>query len=209
MSAVQCNIMPRKNPDLHGNAPDRSKTALLMIDVINDLEFNSGIRLLPQALAVARKLATLKRRVQKAAIPVIYVNDNFGKWRSDFSAQVRHSMQPHIRGAPMVELLRPGPNDYFVLKPKHSGFFSTPLDLLLNYLEVKNLILTGIAGNNCVFFTATDAYLRDFDLWIPADCVVSVSKQENLLALKQMQRLLHADIRISSKIDLRRLNKNK
>lgn len=198
--------MPRKNPELHGNAPDKSKTALLIIDVINDLGFNSGSRLLPQAITMARKLAALKARVQKAAIPVIYVNDNFGKWRSDFSAQVRHSLQPRMRGAPVVELLRPEPNDYFVLKPKHSGFFSTPLDLLLNYLEVKNLILTGIAGNNCVFFTATDAYLRDFDLWIPADCVVSISKKENLQALKQMRQLLHADIRISTRIDLQKLN---
>lgn len=199
--------MTRKNPGLHGNAPDKSKAALLIIDVINDLEFNSGARMLPQALVMAKKLAALKARVQKASIPVIYVNDNFGKWRSDFSVQVRHCIQPHIRGAPIAELLRPGPNDYFVLKPKHSGFFSTPLDLLLNYLEVKNLILTGIAGNNCVLFTATDAYLRDFDLWIPADCVVSISKQENLLALKQMRQLLHADLRVSSKIDLRKLNK--
>lgn len=199
--------MPRKNPGLHGNAPDKSKTALLIIDVINDLEFNSGNRLLPQAITMAKKLAALKTRAQKASIPVIYVNDNFGKWRSDFSAQVRHSMQPRMRGAPVVEILRPGPSDYFVLKPKHSGFFSTPLDLLLNYLGARNLILTGIAGNNCVHFTATDAYLRDFDLWIPADCVVSRSKHENLLALKQMRQLLHADIRISTRIDLRKLNK--
>lgn len=199
--------MPRKDPALHGNAPDESKAALLIIDVINDLEFNSGSRLLPQALVMAKKLAALKARVQKASIPVIYVNDNFGKWRSDFSVQVRHSMHPQSRGAPVVKLLHPGPNDYFVLKPKHSGFFSTPLDLLLNYLGVKNLILTGITGNSCVLFTATDAYLRDFDLWIPADCVISKSKRENLLALKQMRQLLHADIRISSRIDLRRLNK--
>lgn len=198
--------MPRKNPGLHGNAPDNCKAALLIIDVINDLEFNSGMRLLPQARVMAKKLAVFKARVEKEKIPIIYVNDNFGKWRSDFSVQVRHSLQPNVRGAPVVRLLRPGPNDYFVLKPKHSGFFSTPLELLLNYLGVKNLILTGIAGNNCVLFTATDAYLRDFDLWIPADCVVSVSKEENLLALKQMQRLLHADIRISSRIDLRKLN---
>mgnify|MGYP000436257496 CR=1 FL=1 len=198
--------MPKKNKDLHGNAPDKSNVALLIIDVINDLGFDTGPQLLPAALVMAKHIAALKARAVKAGVPVIYANDNFGKWRSDFSAQVRHSMQPHIRGAPLVKLLRPGPNDYFVLKPKHSGFFSTPLDLLLNYLDVKNLILTGIAGNNCVLFTATDAYLRDFDLWIPADCVVSISKQDNLLALKQMRQLLHADIRVSTRIDLRKLN---
>lgn len=198
--------MPRKNPGLHGNAPDKSKAALLIIDVINDLEFKSGARLLPHATAMAERIAALKQRAQKAAIPVIYVNDNFGKWRSDFSAQVRHSMQPRMRGAPVARLLAPGPGDYFVLKPKHSGFFATPLDLLLKYLEATNLILTGIAGNNCVLFTATDAYLRDFNLWVPADCVISLSRKDNLLALKQMRQLLHADIRVSSKIDLRKLS---
>ena len=199
--------MPRKNNALHGNAPDRSTVALLIIDVINDLEFKSGVRLLPQALLMAKKLAVLKTRAVKEGVPVIYVNDNFGKWRSDFSAQVHHSIQPGMRGAPVVKLLQAGARDYFVLKPKHSGFFSTPLELLLNYLEVKNLILTGIAGNNCVLFTATDAYMRDFSLWVPADCVISASKKENRMALQQMQQLLKADIRHSAKIDLRRLKK--
>lgn len=199
--------MPRKNNALHGNAPDKSKLAVLIIDAINDLEFNSGARLLPQALIMAKKLAVLKARAVQAGVPVIYVNDNFGKWRSDFSAQVRHSIQSSVRGAPVVKLLQPAAHDYFVLKPKHSGFFSTPLELLLNYLEVKDLILTGIAGNNCVLFTATDAYMRDFSLWVPADCVISASKKENRLALQQMQQLLKADIRPSAKIDLRRLKK--
>ena len=105
------------------------------------LNSKSGTRLLPQTMPMASKLAALKARVQKAAIPVIYVNDNFGKWRSDFSAQVRHCVQPHIRGMSVVELLHPGPNDYFVLKPKHSGFFSTSLDLLLNYCHGKSRLM--------------------------------------------------------------------
>ena len=107
----------------------------------------------------------------------------------------------------MAKLLAPGPQDYFVLKPKHSAFFSTPLELLLEYLGVRNLIVTGIAGDNCVLFTATDAYLRDLKLWVPADCVASASKKNNLLALHQMQRLLKADIGVSSRLDFKRLKK--
>lgn len=199
--------MPRKNKDLHGNAPDKSDVALLIIDVINDLEFDTGPQLLPHALKMAKHLAVLKARALKAGVPVIYVNDNFGKWRSDFSAQVRHSLTPGTRGAPIVKMLIPESRDYFVIKPKHSGFFATPLELLLNYLQVKNLVLTGIAGDNCVLFTATDAYLRDFNLWVPADCVASASKKNNTLALKQMQQLLRADISVSSKLRLSKLKK--
>ena len=197
--------MPRKNKDLHGNVPDKSNVALLLIDVINDLEFDAGSQLLPHALVMAKHIATLKSRATKAGVPVIYVNDNFGKWRSDFSAQVRHSLKSGIRGAPIVKMLLPESQDYFVIKPKHSGFFATPLELLLNYLQVRNLILTGIAGDNCVLFTATDAYIRDFNLWVPADCVASESKKNNTLALQQMQQLLKADTSVSSKIKFSKL----
>ena len=117
--------MPTKYGDLHGNAPDKSHVALLIIDGINDLGFESGSRLLPPALAMAKKLAALKARAAKESVPVIYANDNFGKWRSDFSAQVRHCLRPGIRGAPVAKLLVSGPQDYCVLIPKHSAFFNT------------------------------------------------------------------------------------
>jgi nicotinamidase-related amidase len=103
----------------------------------------------------------------------------------------------------MVELLEPEENDYFVLKPKHSGFFSTTLETLLRYLDTKTVILTGIAGNFCVLFTANDAYMRDFDLFVPSDCTASNTKQENDLALRLMKKFLKADTRSASKIPLR------
>lgn len=94
-------------------------------------------------------------------------------------------------------------NDYFVLKPKNSGFFSTTLDLLLQHLGVRNLILTGIAGNNCVLFTANDAYMRDYKIFVPADCAVSNTKEENQHALKQMQIVLKADTTTGAELDLK------
>jgi nicotinamidase-related amidase len=108
-----------------------------------------------------------------------------------------------------VELLRPEENDYFVLKPKHSGFFSTTLEILLRYLETQTLILTGIAGNFCVLFTANDAYMRDFDLFVPSDCTVSNTKKENDSALGLMRKFLKADTRSSSEIVLRRTQKER
>jgi nicotinamidase-related amidase len=192
--------MPTKNHDLHGNAPDKSDVALLLIDVINDLEFPEADQLLRYALPMARQVAALKRRANQERIPVVYVNDNFGRWRSDFNAQVEHCLRDGVRGKPLVELLRPGEDDYFVLKPKHSGFFSTTLDTLLEYLGVKTVILAGIAANICVLFTANDAYMRDFHLFVPGDCVASNTDEENRYALEQMRAVLKADTRPSSEI---------
>lgn len=196
--------MARKNPNLHGNVPDKNPLALVMIDVVNDLEFTGGEAMLRHAKIMAPKLARLKERAHKANIPVIYVNDNFGKWRSDFSAQIDHCLKDGVRGEPIVKLLQPARRDYYILKPKHSGFFSTPLAMLLNYLRAKTLILTGIAGNNCVLFTANDAYLREFEVIVPSDCVVSISKRANTAALKQLKSLVKADIRSSDKINFKR-----
>ena len=193
--------MPRKNVNLHGSAPDKHEIALLLIDVINDFDFPEADQLLHCARPMAQKLLRLKRRAQKAGVPVIYVNDNFGRWKSDFRRTVNHCTR-HGDGRAIVKLLRPDEGDYFVLKPKHSGFFSTTLETLLRYLETQTLILTGIAGNFCVLFTANDAYMRDFNLFVPRDCTVSNSRKENESALRLMQKFLKADTRQSSKIEL-------
>jgi nicotinamidase-related amidase len=197
----------KKNDDLHGNAPDKSEIALVLIDVINDLEFEGGEELLRTALPAARRIARLKERAHLAGVPVIYVNDNFGRWRSDFKRIVTHCLRDNVRGGPIAELLTPDEDDYFVLKPKHSGFFSTALELLLDYLGARQLILTGFAGNNCVLFTANDAYMRDYDLIIPADCTASINPEENEYALQQMQEVLKANIGPSAEIELHRLHR--
>ena len=197
--------MPAKNEDLHGSVPDKSNVALLLIDVINDLEFGSGKDLLRHALPMSKHLARLKKRAKDAGIPVIYVNDNFGKWQSDFKKILAHCLEDDVCGKPIAEALKPDDDDYFVLKPKHSGFFSTTLDTLLSYLGVKTLILTGLTGDICVLFTAHDAYMRDFNLVIPADCVASSDPEENAYTLEKMERLMDADIRPSTEIDFDRL----
>lgn len=198
--------MPVGSHDLHGSAPDKSETALLLIDVINDFDFPEGEQLLELAIPIGKNIAALKRRTRDAGIPSIYVNDNFGRWQSDLNRIVAHCREEESRGKAFVELLLPDDDDYFVLKPKNSGFYSTTLDLLLSHLGAKNLILTGIAGNNCVFFTANDAYMRDYKIFVPADCSVSNTVEENQHALKQMQAVLKADITDGKELDLKALS---
>ncbi|HVF89418.1 MAG TPA: isochorismatase family cysteine hydrolase [Blastocatellia bacterium] len=197
---------PAKNEDLHGNVPDEAHAALLLIDVINDFEFEGGEDLIRYAEPAARKIAGLIKRARRANIPLIYVNDNFGKWQSDFKKLIEHCLRDEVRGKKVVELLKPGEDDYFVLKPKHSGFYSTTLDTLLLYLKVRTLILAGVAGNICVLFTANDAFLRDYHLFVPSDCVASNHSEDNDYALRQMEQVLKADIRPSDELDLERIN---
>jgi len=196
---------PPKNRDLHGFVPDKSPVALLLVDVINDLEFAGGDALLPHARRMAQRIAALKRRVAGAGIPTIYANDNFGRWRSDFKSIVQHCVEDEVRGNPVAELLRPCEDDYFVLKPKYSGFYSTSLDVLLDYLGVRVLIIAGMATEMCVLFTAHDAFMRDYHLLVPRDCVASETPDRARQALEQMQRVLDADTTPSEELDIRRL----
>jgi nicotinamidase-related amidase len=197
--------MPAKNDDLHGNVPDESDVVLLLIDVVNDLEFEGGERLLEQALPMAERLAGLKARARALGIPTVYVNDNFGRWRSDLRSLVAHCLQEGVRGRAVVQRLLPDEQDYFVLKPKHSGFFSTTLDTLLTYLKASTLILAGITGDVCVLFTANDAFMRDFRLIVPADGCVSIDPQDNAYAVRQMRRALKADVTPAAELDLEAL----
>ena len=194
---------PVKNQDLHGNVPDSSPAVLLLIDLINDFEFVDGDDIYNNLLPQVEAIVNLKKKAKKAGIPVIYVNDNFGKWQSDFRKLLDHCLKEGVKGKKIVEKLQPDEEDYFVLKPKHSAFYSTTLDVLLDYLKARTLIMAGITGNICVLFTANDAFMRDFSLVIPSDCVASESKEENTYALEQMRKLLKADTRPSTEIDFK------
>jgi len=178
-------------------------TALLLIDVVNDLAFNGSEALIAQAEPMALRLAALKRRAAHAGVPAIYVNDNFGQWRSDFRRTVAHCTARSSPGRVVSLRLRPTTRDYFVLKPKHSGFYDTTLDTLLNDLRIERLILAGIAGNICVLFTANDAYMRGFRLYAPEDCIVSNTPEDNAHALRQIATVMKGKTLTSTHLKFR------
>lgn len=181
-----------------------SLAALLLVDVVNHFEFPGGERLLSYARGVANNLKTLVQRAHQARIPVIYVNDNFGWWQSNFNDVVDHCVREDIRGHVIARELRPQREDYFVLKPKNSGFYSTNLEVLLNHLGVDTLIITGFTGDNCVLFTSVDAYMRDYQLVIPCDTLASIDPRDNDYMLAFMERALKADITASKDLELAR-----
>lgn len=170
------------------------KAALLLIDVINDMNFPGSEELLRRARPAAKCLARLRERARAAGVPVIYVNDNFGQWQSDFQSQIRRCVSSESAGCAVASILIPEPDDYFVLKPKHSGFYSTPLEVLLRFLGVDTLILTGFAADICLLYTANDAYMRDYAIIVAKDCVASETDAGTQGALDHIRQRLKGKV---------------
>lgn len=199
--------MVAKNKDLHGFVPESASIALLIIDVINTMEFEGADKLVKNALPMAKSIVKLKKEAKELKIPIIYANDNFGRWRSDFKALIEYCSEEKCLNKSITKMILPDDDDYFVLKPKHSAFFNTNLDLLLKYLNVQGLIVTGMAGNMCVLFSIVDAYMRDFVIYAPSDCIASINKKDNNETLKFISKIMSIDTTPSDKLDLKKMIK--
>jgi len=178
----------------------RADCALLIIDVINHLEFPGAENLLPWARKMAGRLVPLRREARRSGIPVIYVNDNSGRRPSDFTQVYEHCVRPGVPGREIAAKLKPGRSDYFVLKPRHSAFFATSLIPLLEHLGTRQLLLTGIATNLCVLFTAHDAHMHEYKLVVASDCCAAESDFDHDVALSQLQKFCGATIRRSDEL---------
>ena len=176
---------------------DKARWALLIVDFINLFDFSGARRLMPRARRAAARTAALRKRFHEAKRPVIYANDNFGHWRSEFSRLVEECAATPGGAGDIAKLLRPERGDYAVLKPRHSAFYGTPLEFLLEELKADSLALAGLAADNCIFATAQDAYVRQFKLWVPADCVAAETAAYERDSLHHMARTMKADIRPS------------
>lgn len=183
-------------------APHHSPAVLLLIDVINHFEFPGGEKVLRQALLVAPKLARLKKRAQAAGMSTIYVNDNFGQWRSDVSKLLDYCVRPEAIGKSFVEQIQPDQTDYFVLKPMHSGFYQTPLEVLLRYLDASTLVLGGLTTNSCIVCTAHYAKMREFELYVPSDCSAARMAKEHRQAIEYIRTMTSAKVGPSGSLRL-------
>jgi len=191
-----------KNRDLHGNVPDHRPVVLMLVDVLNTLEFPGAEALVKMAPKLARNIAALKERCRKAGIPSVYVNDNWKKWRSDASAVIQHCLRPDAPGRALVEPLVPSRADYIVLKPKHSAFYATPLDTLLSYLRTRVVVLVGLTTDACVLTTACEIHTRDLSLVVPSDCVAASDKRSHRIAIELMEKSFGAKTTPSRRLNL-------
>jgi nicotinamidase-related amidase len=191
----------RRARTIHVEQLEPSRTVLLLVDFINPLNFDGAEDLSGTAVSAARATGRLRQRLGREGCQAVYANDNYGVWRSDFSRLWQSCSLVDGPPGAMAKALRPRKQDFTILKPRHSAFYSTPLDLLLRQLKCQRLVLTGVAADNCVLFTAMDAYLRGYSLWIPADCTAAESEDAKQQALQHMARVLKADVSPSTAKD--------
>jgi nicotinamidase-related amidase len=197
--------MATHNGDLHGNVPDNCSAVLLLVDVLNDLDFPGAGPLVRLAPRLAQNISALKGRCRKAGIPAVYVNDNRDRWRSDFSSVVKHCLASDVPGKSLVTPLVPADDDYIVLKPKHSAFFATPLESLLSYLQTKTILLVGLTTDACILTTACEIHIRDMNLFVPPDCVAAADQKLHRSALELMKKSFGARTTPSPKLNLKKI----
>ncbi|MGW2615711.1 cysteine hydrolase family protein [Streptomyces sp. NPDC001500] len=175
-----------------------SKTALIVIDMINTYDHPDADLLLPSARRVVPVAAGLLDRARRADVPVVYVNDNFGQWRSHHGELLDTALAgPH---ADLVDPLRPDEASLFVVKARHSIFFETPLSYLLDQEDVGHLVLCGQVTEQCVLYSALDAHIRHFDVTVPRDAVAHIHADLADAALEMMERNMGARVCDSSEL---------
>ena len=183
--------------------PAPGGTALLIIDMINDLDFEGGANMREAVAASAQAIVRLRDEADALDVPVIYVNDNYGHWHSERSRIVEHCLREGSIARDIVETIQPRPDDYFIIKSQFSGFYASALAVLLPKLRANRLILTGVAGDICVLFTAADAHMREYGLWVPRDAIASANRQRNEWALETMNNSMRAETRGTSELALK------
>lgn len=167
-------------------------TAIIFIDLINDFQFDGGDKLRSHTEEILPNLLKLRHIAETHQLPIIYVNDHYHLWTSDIPSIVQHCTNE--KNHHIIKQIKPSANDYFFIKPQHSAFFQTPLKALLDELRITKIILAGIAGDICVLFTAKDAYMYNFTMHIPKNCMASEEKDGNDYALYLMKSVMKADI---------------
>lgn len=189
--------------NLRGDKTTDKATALIICDVISDFTFPGAQRFLPRLKKIAPVIGRLRDRADAAGAAVIYVNDNVGAWRSDRASVLGTAMSTTSRMPREVQQILPRDDDYLLLKPQYSAFFGTPLDSLLFHLGVSRLVVTGIATEICVLFSAHDAYLRGFGLHVPRDGCAGISDEAHASSLALMSRALKTDVRSARAVRFR------
>jgi nicotinamidase-related amidase len=170
--------------------------------MINNMAFSGAQTVRPKAERIAEVILALRQEADRLEAPVIYVNDNYGQWYSEKSRIVAACGAPDSPGRSLVAKIKPRDDDYFVIKPQFSGFYATNLPVLLPKLGVNRVVITGIAADICVLFTAADAHMRAYDLWMPSDAVASEADERTRWALEIIQNSMQADTRPTAELKL-------
>lgn len=169
----------------------------MLVDFVNAFDFPGAQALLPRAFAAARATARLKERLARNGVPAIYANDNFGGWNVDFKDLLQACLALEGTRGALARLIAPGPRDLTILKPRHSAFFGTPLDILLREMQARQVILAGVATDMCISASAAEAFMLGYDVWVPSDCTAAETPAAKQAALAHLRRAYKCDTRAS------------
>ncbi len=167
-------------------------SALIVIDLLTTYDFEDADALAENVEEALPAVRTLLRRAEEAGAPVIYVNDNYGDWNSSAEELLRRGLKG--RRPDLVEPVRPPRDASFVIKARHSIFYGTPLEYLLGQLAVDRIVLCGVATEQCILYSALDAYVRQFHVAVPPDAVAHIDPGLAEAALEMMRRNMDADL---------------
>ncbi|MEJ5990634.1 isochorismatase family cysteine hydrolase [Ramlibacter sp. PS3R-8] len=182
----------------------RSPRVLILVDFINPLNFPGAEKLARPALAAARATARLRAALDRQKVAVVYANDNYGVWQSDFQSLVAQCCERDDTSGEIARLLAPRATDITLLKPRHSAFYCTALELLLADMGARELVLAGLSSDMCVQMTAADAFLRGYEgVWVPPDCTAAETPQAKAASVKYMKDVLKCDVRGSRNVGVR------
>jgi nicotinamidase-related amidase len=168
------------------------RTALLVIDMLNPYEHDDADRLAESVRAAVPQVAALIERARDREMPIVWVNDNYGDWNA--SAQKLVGAALDGRHPDLVEPVLPADDEMFVLKTRHSVFFSTPLEYLLETIDVGRIVLAGQVTEQCILYSAVDGYVSHFEVAVPPDGVAHIYEHLAKSSLEMMERNMHAEI---------------
>lgn len=176
------------------------RKALILIDMINSYEHPDADVLIPSVRTVLPHIVGILDRARNKGVPVIYVNDNFGEWRSHHGEIVASAMAG--ARAELVRPVQPDAESLFVVKARHSIFYETPLAYLLTQLDVDHVILCGQVTEQCVLYSALDAHIRHLRVTIPENAVAHIHSHLADAALLMMERNMQATITTAEAVEL-------
>ncbi|MBM7440236.1 cysteine hydrolase family protein [Streptomyces sp. HB132] len=176
-----------------------SRSALIVIDMLNTYGHPDAEHLIPSVREALPHIVGLIGRARDRGVPVIYVNDNFGQWRSHHGEIIETTLAgPHRR---LVEPVLPDADSLFVIKARHSIFYETPLSYLLSQLDVNRVVLCGQVTEQCVLYSALDAHIRHLDVTVPDDAVAHIHRDLAQASLRLMERNMNASIRKAASVE--------
>ncbi|MFB8399695.1 cysteine hydrolase family protein [Streptomyces yangpuensis] len=168
------------------------RTVLIVIDMLNTYEHEDAEALVPSVRRALPGITALLAHARASESPVVYVNDNFGEWRSHHGEILEAALAGRHKS--LVEPIAPDESSLFVVKARHSIFFETPLSYLLGQLGAERLVLCGQVTEQCVLYSALDAHIRHFDVVVPDDAVAHIDAGLAEAALQLMRRNMSADV---------------